>query len=104
MENGLLLMRSEPEVLLAEQRARMKKAIVAPVHCLEPVAHVENRMIAGPAGDLPVRLYTPEGSGPFPVLMFFQKSLRTLVPQAHQALAEAIHALRSAFATADNQG
>ena len=41
---------------------------------LEPVAHVESLVIAGPAGDLPVRLYTPEGTGPFPVLLFFQKS------------------------------
>jgi len=30
--------------------------------------------------------------------------LRTLVPQANQALAEAIDALRTAFATADSQG
>jgi acetyl esterase len=29
--------------------------------------------------------------------------MRTLVPQANQALAEAIDALRTAFATADNQ-
>lgn len=37
----------------------------------EPVAHVENRTIPGPAGEIPVRIYTPEGSGPFPVLVFF---------------------------------
>jgi acetyl esterase len=36
-----------------------------------PVAHVENRTIPGPAGELPVRIYTPAGSGPFPVLVFF---------------------------------
>jgi acetyl esterase len=41
---------------------------------VEPVARVENQVIPGPAGDIPVRLYTPEGTGPFPVLMFFQKS------------------------------
>jgi acetyl esterase len=39
-----------------------------------PVANIENFVIPGPAGDLPVRLYTPEASGPLPVLMFFQKS------------------------------
>ena len=37
----------------------------------EPVARVENRRIPGPAGELPVRVYTPEGKGPFPVLVFF---------------------------------
>ncbi len=37
----------------------------------EPVAHVENRTIPGPAGEIPVRVYTPEGSSPFPVLVFF---------------------------------
>lgn len=63
-----------PEVLLAEQRESAKQVIVAPSNMLEPVAHIENFVIPGPAGDLPVRLYTPEGIGPFPVLMFFQKS------------------------------
>ncbi len=37
----------------------------------EPVAHVENRTIPGPVGKIPVRIYTPEGDGPFPVLVFF---------------------------------
>ena len=37
----------------------------------EPVAKVENRTIPGPAGEIPVRIYTPAGSGPFPVLVFF---------------------------------
>ena len=36
-----------------------------------PVAHVENRTIPGPAGEIPLRIYTPEGHGPFPVLVFF---------------------------------
>ena len=66
----------KPEILLAEQRAAAEKAkpMAALASELEPVAHVENLVIAGPAGDLPVRLYTPEGTGPFPVLLFFQKS------------------------------
>ena len=37
----------------------------------EPVAHVEDRLIPGPAGEIPIRIYSPEGSGPFPVLVFF---------------------------------
>ena len=37
----------------------------------EEVYKVENRTIPGPAGKIPVRVYTPEGTGPFPILVFF---------------------------------
>ncbi len=37
----------------------------------ERVAKVENRTFRGPAGNLPVRIYTPDGRGPFPVLVYF---------------------------------
>jgi len=37
----------------------------------DPVARVEDCTIPGPAGAIPVRIYTPEGDGPFPVLVFF---------------------------------
>src|SRR5262249_22055861 len=37
----------------------------------EDVAQVENRRIPGPGGEIPVRIYTPEGSGPFPLLVFY---------------------------------
>jgi acetyl esterase len=36
-----------------------------------PVGKVENRTLPGPAGRIPVRVYTPEGTGPFPVLVYF---------------------------------
>src|SRR5579863_5381870 len=39
-----------------------------------PVASVVNRVIPGPAGDLPVRIYTPNGEGPFPLMVFFHGS------------------------------
>ncbi len=79
MEQTGLLMKPasaprRPEVLLAESRESVKQATIDPGSTLEPVAQIENFVIPGPAGDLPVRLYTPEGIGPFPVLMFFQKS------------------------------
>ncbi len=35
------------------------------------VGKVEDRTIPGPAGEIPVRIYTPEGSGPFPGLAWF---------------------------------
>jgi acetyl esterase len=37
----------------------------------EPVADVTDRTIPGPAGDVPIRIYTPEGKGPFPVVLYF---------------------------------
>ena len=35
------------------------------------VARVEDRSIPGPDGDVPVRIYTPEGDGPFPILAWY---------------------------------
>ena len=35
------------------------------------VAKVEDRAIPGPDTALPIRIYTPEGAGPFPVLVWF---------------------------------
>jgi len=37
----------------------------------EPVAKVEDRLIPDPAGQIPVRVYTPQGSGSLPVLVWF---------------------------------
>ena len=79
MEQTGLLMKTgsnpkKAEILLAELRESVKQTTVAPDSTRESVAQIENLVIPGPAGDLPVRLYTPEGIGPFPVLMFFQKS------------------------------
>ena len=36
-----------------------------------PVAAVADRSIPGPAGELPVRVYTPAGEAPFPIVVFF---------------------------------
>lgn len=37
----------------------------------EPVKKVADGMVPGPAGDIPVRIYTPEGEGPLPVVVYF---------------------------------
>jgi acetyl esterase len=50
-----------------ENRRRRAALAGAP----EPVARVEERVVPGPGGDLPVRIYTPTGAGPFPILVFF---------------------------------
>jgi len=36
----------------------------------EEVAHVEDRRIPGPAGEVPVRIFRPAGEGPLPVLLW----------------------------------
>ncbi|HZQ85979.1 MAG TPA: alpha/beta hydrolase [Acidimicrobiales bacterium] len=64
-----------PQVPMSEQTPEAFRASFAMLAALsgEPdaVANVEDRTIPGPAGEIPVRIYTPEGSGPFPVLVFF---------------------------------
>lgn len=38
----------------------------------EPVAHVHDlRIPGGPLGDIPARVFTPQGSGPLPVIVYF---------------------------------
>ncbi|HVN85934.1 MAG TPA: alpha/beta hydrolase [Candidatus Binatia bacterium] len=37
----------------------------------EPVAKVEDRQVPGPSGSIPVRIYTPNGRSPLPVLVYF---------------------------------
>ncbi len=38
------------------------------------VASVVNRDMQGPGGSLPLRIYTPKGEGPFPLMVFFHGS------------------------------
>ena len=52
----------------AEARANAKLRPRAPG---PEVAKVENRTIPGPDGDVPVRIYTPNGDGPFPILAWY---------------------------------
>lgn len=46
-------------------------AVMAPP---APVAKIAERSIDGPGGPLKLRIYTPVGSGPFPLMMFFHGS------------------------------
>jgi acetyl esterase/lipase len=45
--------------------------LFAPKGEREPVAKVEDRRVTGPAGPIPIRIYTPTGRGPFPILVYF---------------------------------
>ncbi|MGD0230453.1 MAG: alpha/beta hydrolase [Syntrophorhabdales bacterium] len=52
----------------------MRQFIVAMVRKVERPqfsGRIADRTIPGPAGAIPVRIYTPEGRGPFPLLLFF---------------------------------
>jgi acetyl esterase len=40
----------------------------------EDVAAVADRFVTGPTADIPVRIYTPQGHGPFPALVYFHGS------------------------------
>lgn len=50
----------------ARSNARLRPRAAGP-----EVARVENRRIPGPESDIPVRMYTPAGAGPFPILVWF---------------------------------
>jgi acetyl esterase len=58
---------------LSPEDARKAFDMLAQLSGLKPeaVAKVEDRLIPGPGGQIPVRFYTPQGQAPFPVLVFF---------------------------------
>lgn len=58
----------EQSVEFARQSFSMLQNMSGP---LEEVNKIEDRTIPGPVGEIPIRIYTPEGNGPFPVLVFF---------------------------------
>jgi acetyl esterase len=38
------------------------------------IGQIVNRDMQGPAGSIPLRIYTPQGNGPFPLIVFFHGS------------------------------
>jgi acetyl esterase len=59
----------QPFHKLTPQEARAARR--APQGEPEPVAHIEDRTIRGPGGEIPVRIYVPNGNGPFGALVYF---------------------------------
>jgi acetyl esterase len=55
----------------AQARAAIETMFAAFRGNPKEVAKTEDRRIPGPAGDIPVRVYTPSGAGPFGVLVYF---------------------------------
>jgi acetyl esterase len=61
------------ELSVADARKQVERRIAVNLPTL-PIAAVLNRTIPGPGGDLPVRIYTPDGNGLFPLIVFFHGS------------------------------
>ena len=62
------------ETLSVADARKQVEARVAPNLPTLAVASVVNRIIMGPGGDLAMRIYTPIGCGPFPLMAFFHGS------------------------------
>ena len=61
------------ELSVAAARKQVESRIPANLPTLA-VASMLNRSIPGPGADLRVRIYTPNGNGPFPLMVFFHGS------------------------------
>lgn len=57
------------ELSVADAR-RLLAELWAPPADREPVVAVRDETVDGPGGDLPIRIYTPDGSPPFPILVY----------------------------------
>jgi|GEM_PF-197208 len=70
-----------PVTTLSPQEARQTQTMVDAVNAIrqqrgddltpEAVGDVRDQMIQGPGGEIPVRIYSPKGNGPFPILVYF---------------------------------
>lgn len=54
-----------------DARKLIQTALAATAGEKEHIKNIEDRRIPGPEGSIPIRIYTPEGEVPFPVLIFF---------------------------------
>jgi acetyl esterase/lipase len=76
----LASLRPKPLETLSPEEARHQPTIADAVKALmqerrmstdpEPVGKIEDRNIAGAAGEIPARIYWPAGAGPFPVILY----------------------------------
>ncbi len=64
---------SVPPLSLAEQRHQAEQTALVQAGEPEAVASIEDRLICGPAGALPIRIYTPAGpeQASLPALVYF---------------------------------
>jgi acetyl esterase len=79
--SGLEDLKPKPIVSLSAEEARAQPTPADAVAALllerkqstapMPIGKTKNRTIPGPGGDIPIRIYTPQGNGPFPVIVYF---------------------------------
>ena len=67
----LLGVKPNHQLSVPEARQAMIARAALSAGAPEPVGRLEDRTVPGPAGSLPIRLYWPDGDGPFPVLVYF---------------------------------
>jgi len=65
-------------VSIQEQRKWMDQLAKDSLGGAQAVSSVENRTIPGPDGQIPIRVYTPDGPRPLPVLVFFHGGAFTM--------------------------
>lgn len=64
-----------PIEAMTVRQAREVGAVLIGLQAPPPeVASVQHRFIPGPTADLPIRIYTPTGEGPFPAIVYFHAS------------------------------
>ncbi len=66
---NLPTLKNAVEEMTAESVAVRALTLAKPMP--EPVGSIDHIMIPGPGGEILARVYTPEGDGPFPVLVYF---------------------------------
>lgn len=55
----------------SEARKQSSESLVPVAGVLEPLRSIENLRIPGPAGEIPIRVYTPDASAPRPAMVYF---------------------------------
>ena len=59
----------EPDLDIDEFRTQFSETSL-PLEAVS-IAKAEDRSIPGPQGEIPIRIYTPEGDGPHPLVVYF---------------------------------
>ena len=93
----------EPHTVPPEEARERMRARSAPVDPDRAVDRVENRVVPGPAGDIPIRLYYPPGAGPFAAVVYFHGGCWALGDlDTHDSLCHALaHGSGCAIASVD---
>jgi acetyl esterase len=61
-----------PDYVPSIEELRLRNAdLTSPIEKRPPIFSTEDKVIEGVATNIPIRIYTPEGNGPFPLFIFF---------------------------------